>query len=165
MQHGGQIHRSIGLLAIFQNRDQAAANSEAGAVERMHEFGFAPGCRAETGIHAAGLKIATDGNRADLAVGVLAGQPDLQIMGFCGAKAHIAGAKHHSAIGKPQFFKDIFGAAGHAVMFRHRGFGGGDRHHLHLLELVLAQHPGGILARGPASERKHWVWAVIRTGS
>ncbi len=39
----GQVDRSVGLLAVLQDRDQAAADGEAGAVQRVDEIGLAAG--------------------------------------------------------------------------------------------------------------------------
>ena len=64
MEGGGQIDGAVGLLAVLQHRDQGAAHGEAGAVKCMNEFGFSAACGAEAGVHAAGLEIAADGDRA-----------------------------------------------------------------------------------------------------
>ena len=65
------------------------------------------------------------------------------------AEAHVAGAQDDRAIGQAQRLEDALGAAGHPVELGPAVLGTHDRDHLDLLELVLAQHPGGVLARAP----------------
>ena len=61
-------------------------------------------------------------------------------------EAHVAGAKDDGAVGNIQPFQDVLGAAGHAFVLSQRILGPGQRDHLDLLELVLAQHAAGVLA-------------------
>ena len=51
-------------------------------------------------VHSARLKIAADGNGGDLAIAVLARQPDLDVIGLLRGKPHVAGAERNHAIGK-----------------------------------------------------------------
>lgn len=71
MEGVGDADGAIGLLAVFQHRDQAATDGEAGAVERVQEFGLAAALWFEAGVHAARLKITADRDGRDFAVGVL----------------------------------------------------------------------------------------------
>ena len=40
----GIDHRSVLLLIVLENRDQRAADRQAGAVQRVHELGLAGAC-------------------------------------------------------------------------------------------------------------------------
>jgi hypothetical protein len=133
--------------SVFQHRDQAAPHGEAGAVERVHEFRLAAACGAEPGVHPPRLEIAAGRDRGDLAIGVLPRQPDLDVMGAPRAEAHVAGAQHDRAIGQAQRSRMPSAQRGHAVELGVGVIGMGDRHHLDLLELVLAQHARGVAAR------------------
>ena len=65
---------------------------------------LAVGC-AEAGVHPAGLEGTGVGAGADLAPGILAGEPHLQIVGAGGAEPGVAGAQQHAAVGQPQPFQ------------------------------------------------------------
>ncbi len=59
-QHLGDKDSTIGrIMIVFHHGDQGAANGDAGTVERMKEACILLPFRAATGIHTAGLKIAT----------------------------------------------------------------------------------------------------------
>src|SRR3546814_3452359 len=66
-------------------------SSDLGAVERMDEARrlFLAGWPIPR-IHAPGLEIAADRDRGNFAIGVLAGQPDFEVIGLLRAKADIA---------------------------------------------------------------------------
>jgi hypothetical protein len=112
----------------------------------VHELGLAAARRTIAGVHAPGLEIATGGDRGDLAIGVLPGQPGLDVVGAPCAEAHVTHAQHDRAVGNAKTLKDALGAAEHAFLLFVRLIGMGDRHHLDLLELVLAEHAGGVAA-------------------
>src|SRR6056297_2451493 len=71
-----QGNRAIGLLAVLQNRNEATPHRKARPVERMQELRLAAAFGLEPGVHPPRLKIPTDRDRGNLAVGVLPGQPD-----------------------------------------------------------------------------------------
>ncbi len=112
----------------------------------MHQFRLAGGRVAPAGLHAAGLEITGVGARADLAVGVLRGQPDFQVVGLDGREAHVAGAQQHLAVRQAQLFQHHFRTAGHAGVLGVAVFRAADRHQLDLLELVLADHAAHVTA-------------------
>src|SRR5690606_22628654 len=87
---------AIGLLIVFENGDQRAADGEARAVQRVDELGLAFFV-AEARVHAARLEIAAVRDRADLAVLALAWEPDLEVIGFARAETHVASAEQHGA--------------------------------------------------------------------
>ena len=113
----------------------------------MHELRFAAICGFEPCVHPPRLKIPRGRDRADLAVGVLTGEPGLDVKGPARAKAHVTGAQDHGAVRHAQTFQHVFGTAQHPLLFVVRLIGVGDRYHLDLLELVLAQHARGVAAR------------------
>ena len=106
----------------------------------MDEPGLLVALGPVAGLHAPGLEIAADRTGGDLAIGVLAGQPDLDVVGLAGAEAHIAGAQDDGAERQTEALQHFLGAGGHALVLVDCAFLIGDRDHLDLVELVLAQH-------------------------
>ena len=113
----------------------------------MDKLGLSAACGAEPRVHTAGLEVATNRARADFAISILPGQPDFDVMGATGAKPHIPDTKRHGAIGQLQTLQNSLGTFGHAVKLGAGVIGMGDRDHLHLFKLMLAQHPGGVAPR------------------
>ena len=70
-----------------------------------------PPLGAVAGVHAPRLEIAAHRAGRDLAIGVLAGQPDLDVVGLLRGEAHVAGAQHHGAVGEPEALQHLLGAA------------------------------------------------------
>ena len=81
-QNVRQDHRSVFLLAVFQHRDQGPAHGHARAVQRVQKLRSTTAPRRGTGLSSGGPGIAAVRDRADLAVPVLPGQPDFDIMGL-----------------------------------------------------------------------------------
>src|SRR6185437_15545580 len=144
----GKNDRAVGLLVIFEHGDERAPNSEARAVERVDEARALARLGPEARIHAPRLILAAIGAAGDLAIGVLAGQPDLDVIGLARGCAHIAGAEQHHAIRKVEPLQHLLGALRHALMLGARLVRMSDRHQLHLVELVLADHAARVLAGG-----------------
>ena len=88
------------------------------------------------------------GAGADLAVEVLAGEPDLEVVGLGGGEAHVAGAEEHAAVGKAEAFEDGLGVAGEGFVLGVGLLGRGELDQLDLLELVLADHAADVFAVG-----------------
>ena len=103
--------------------------------------------RLVAGIHAARLEIAADRAGRDLAIGVLAGKPDLDVVGLARREAHVAGAERDGAEGQIETLQHLLGAARHALMFVRRLLRRGDRDELDLGELMLADHAARVAAR------------------
>ncbi|MNY29688.1 hypothetical protein D3C86_1637430 [compost metagenome] len=101
---------------------------------------------AITRIHAPRLEIAADGARRNFAVGVLARQPNFQIVGLARAETHIAGAQRHGAEMQAKTLQHFFGAGRHALMLGNSTFRIGDGNQFAFPELVLAQHAARITA-------------------
>src|ERR1700683_3214281 len=70
----GDGNRAILLLVIFHDRNERAADGDAGTVERMHVADIAALPGAITRIHAPRLEFAADRAGRNLAVHILAGQ-------------------------------------------------------------------------------------------
>src|SRR3546814_1822627 len=94
------------------------------------------------------LEIAAVGTARNLAIGALAGQPHLQVIGLARREAHVARAEQHPAIGQAERFEDRLGGARLAFEFGVGVLGADDRDQLDLPELVLAD----IAARVARSE-------------
>ena len=93
----------------------------------------------------------------NLAIGGLAGHPDLDVMGLGGAETRVAAAQDHQTVWQAEALQGLFRTAGHPVEF---GFGiirRHNRHQLDLVELMLAQHAARVAAGrtgfGPEARR------------
>src|SRR5687768_12052984 len=87
LQNRRNAHAAVGLLIILQNGDQRAPHGKTGTIERVNiawGLGIARGPVAR--LHAPGLEVAADGARGNLAEGVLAGQPHLDVIGHLRGK-------------------------------------------------------------------------------
>ena len=113
----------------------------------MHKLRLAPARRPEPRVHAPRLEIARGRNAGDFPVRVLPRQPRFDVIGPPRTEPHVARAQHHRAIGDAQPLQQVLTTAQHAFLFVVAGLRMNDRHHFHLLELVLAQHARRILAR------------------
>src|SRR5262245_13303566 len=89
-KHVGDHDRSVGLLIVLEHRDQGSPDGEARAVERVNITQLAAAARAVARLHSARLEVAAHRAARDLAIGVLAGQPDFEIVGHAGAEPHVA---------------------------------------------------------------------------
>ena len=107
-----RIGTAVGLLVVFQHRHQRAAHGQAGTVQGVQQLVLALGI-LEAGLQAACLEGFAVAHRTDFAVGVLRGQPHFQVIGFGGAKAHVAGAQAHHAVRQVQLLQHGFGVARH----------------------------------------------------
>src|SRR3546814_2880611 len=65
-----------------------------------------------------------------------------------GREAHVAGAQFHAAESEAELGEQGFGARRHPLVLGFGLVGGGDRDHLDLVELVLADEAARIAARG-----------------
>src|SRR5690606_7980535 len=72
----GNVDRAVRILVVLHDRDQGAADRDARTVQGMHEFGLAGLRIAPAREHAPRLEVRAVRARGDLAVGVLARQPD-----------------------------------------------------------------------------------------
>src|SRR5258708_2837010 len=108
---------AVGLLVVFEDCEIGAAYGEAAAVEGVEEFALlcARGTIADVGAASLeGFEVRAGG---DLAVEVLAREPDFEVVSFGGREAHVAGAEEHAAVGKAELFEHGFGVAGEGFVF------------------------------------------------
>src|SRR5258708_32205323 len=96
--------------------------------------------------HAAGLVVAAVRAARNLAIAVLAGQPDFDIEGLARGGAHVAAAQNDGAERQAEPLQHLLGASSHALMLGVRLLRRGDADPLDLGELVLADHAAGVLA-------------------
>src|SRR5215472_3810255 len=102
----------------------------------------------EARIHAPRLEVAALRAARNLAIGVLAREPYLDVVSLARRKAHVPGAKQHHAIRQIEPLEDLFGAGGHPLMLFMRLSGMSDRDQFDLAELMLADHTARVLASG-----------------
>ena len=133
---------------VLEDRHQGTADGQAGAVQRvqMGRPAAVGGPAADAGAaRLIGLAVGAGG---DLAVGLLARQPDLEIVGLGGGDAHVAGRQRHHAVGQLEQLQHSLGVPGElleSVVARPRR---GELHQLHLVELVLTDEAAHVLAVG-----------------
>ena len=89
MEDLGDQDASVGLLVILEDRDPRAADSESAAVERVRELGLCSAGSSKTEIHPASLEIAAIGAARDLAVRLLAWQPNLDVVSLSCTETHV----------------------------------------------------------------------------
>src|SRR5579883_1079432 len=155
-QRLGHGNGAVLPLIIFEDGDQRAPDSEPRSVERVHEARPLPVLRPEARLHAPRLEVAAIGAARDLAVGSLARQPDLDVVGLARGEPHIAGAEQHHPVGKAEALQHRLGAGRHALMLLARAVGMRDRDQLDLAELVLADHAARVLAGGAGLRAEAW---------
>ncbi len=135
-------------MVVFEDGEVRAADGETGAVEGVDELGFFGAGGLVLDVGAAGLEGLEVGAGGDFAEGVLAGDPDFEVVGFGGGEAHVAGAEEHAAVGEAEGFEYGFGVGGEEFVLGVGVFGGAELDELDLLELMLADHAAGVFAVG-----------------
>ncbi len=142
----GYFDAAVGLLVVFEDCEIGSAYGEAAAVEGVEELGLAGSGWAVADVGSAGLEGLEVGAGADLAVEVLAGEPDFEVVGLGGGETHVAGAEEHAAVGEAELFEDGLGVAGEGLVLFVGLFGRGELDQLDLLELVLTDHAADVFA-------------------
>ena len=148
-QDGRHGDASLLVLEVLHHRDERAADGDARAIQRVDVArALLPGLAA-AGVHAPRLEVAAVRAGRDLAIRALPRQPDLDVVGLARGEAHVARAEQHDPVGQAQAPQHLLRRRRHALML-----GGGllrrrDGDQLDLVELVLAEHPARVLARGP----------------
>ena len=158
--------RAVCLLVVLHHRDQRAADRDAGAVERVDEARDLAVLAAIARVHAPRLEVAADRAGRNLAVHVLARQPDLDVVGLLRGKAHVAGAQRDDAVMQVEPLQHLLGAGEHAlVLVRAICSGVVIETSSTLVNWCWRIMPRVSLPAAPASARKHGVQAVRRSGS
>src|SRR6185295_15941215 len=142
----GQEDGAVGLLVVLEDGDERPADGEARAVERVEEARLAAVRGAVAEVGAPGLEVGAVRAGGDLAVGVLAGEPDFEIVGLGCGEAHVAGREADAAVGEVELFEDALGVARQLFERGEAGLGGRQVDQLDLVELVLADEPADVLA-------------------
>ena len=147
-QRVGNRDASVGFLIVLEHRDQRPADGDTRAVERMDEAGRLLARGTVARVHAPCLEVAADRAARNLAIGLLARQPDLDVIGLAGPRTPCRRSKARRC-----------GRAGPARLSTSSAqpvmrscssigrLGARDRDHLDLHELVLAQHAARVAAR------------------
>lgn len=81
---------AVFVLVVFEDRSQRTANSQTGAVQRVHEAHFAVGV-TETQVGTAALEIEEVGAAGDLTIFAVAWQPDFEVVGLGRAETDVPG--------------------------------------------------------------------------
>src|SRR5690242_16902079 len=84
--------------------------------------------------------------RRDLPVGVLPGQPDLEVVGLRRVEPEVAGAQRDDTIMKAEPLEDALGVAAQRLELVVAVLGRDELHDLDLVELVLADEAARVLA-------------------
>src|SRR5262249_9179577 len=96
LQHIRHGKRATLLLLCLTHGAQRPADRDARPIESM-EVAHLAILAAVARVHSAGLEIAAHRAGGYLAIHVLAGEPDLDVVGLLRGKAHVAGAQRHDA--------------------------------------------------------------------
>src|SRR6266581_4035111 len=147
LQGRRDVHAAIGALIVLHDRNQRPAYREPRPVQGVHQLWLAL-LVAEARLHAPRLERLAVAARGNLPVGVLARQPDFEVVGLRCLEPHVARAKGHDAVRDLQTLQDLFGVRGEALQRLVRFVRMHDVHQLDLVELVVSDHAAGVLAVG-----------------
>src|SRR5207302_2434244 len=98
----GEHDRTVRLLPVFQDGDHGTPDRQAAAVQRVHEARLLLRSRPEADLRTARLEIRERRARADLAVRLLARQPDLQVVRLLRGEPQVARAKRNHPVVEAQ---------------------------------------------------------------
>src|SRR5206468_2018540 len=107
---------SVGLLVVFENCEIGAADGETAAVEGMEELALLRSRRAIANVRAAGLEGLEVRAGGDLAIELLTGEPDFEVVGPGRGEAQVSRAEEHAAVGKAEPLEDGLGVAGQQLV-------------------------------------------------
>ena len=147
-QRPGKGDAPVRPLALLEDGHQGPARREARAVQGVDELGLGPARRAVADSRPPGLEVPKIAARGDLPVGVLGGEPDLQVVGLGGGEAEVPGAERYRPVVEPQELEHPLGVGGERFELLLARLGPGELHQLHLVELVLADEPARVLSVG-----------------
>src|SRR2546426_507551 len=133
----GNPDGAVLLLEILEDRDEGSAHRQAGAVEGVDELRLRLGSGTVPDVGAAGLEILEVGAGGDLPEGLLAREPDLQIVRLGRGKAHVASGQADHPVVQSQTLQDRLGVACERFQLVVGALRPSELHDLHLVELVL----------------------------
>src|SRR6267143_1344453 len=141
-QHDGAVL----LLPVLQQRDHRASDREPAAVQRVREARLVLRPRPEPDLRPPGLVVRERRAGADLAVGLLPGQPYLDVVRLLRGEAEVAGAQRDHAVVEPQPAQRLLRVVDQLLEGLVSVLGGLEPDQLDLVELVLPDDPLGVLA-------------------
>src|SRR5437868_1396415 len=141
-----QDHAAVALLPVFQDRHHRATDREPAAVERRHQPRLVALRWAEPDLRPPRLEVAERRARADLAVGVLPGQPHLEVVRLLGTEPQVRRAEGHDAMVQSEPLQRLLRVANQLFQGRVRVLRTLEPHQLDLVELVLPDDPLRVLA-------------------
>src|SRR5438552_8424599 len=144
----GEDDASVGLLSVLEDGDDRPSDGETAPVEGRNEARLFARRRAKADLRAPRLEVAERRARADLAISVLAGKPDLQVVGLLRRESQICRAKKHHPVVKAQLLQRRLRVAHQLLERGVRSLRFFEADQLHLVELVLADDPFRVLAVG-----------------
>src|SRR5688572_9442501 len=103
----------------------------------MNKLGLTAARPAEAKVHSPGLKITAVRAARDFAIGLLRRQPNLDVIGLSGAKAHIPCGQHNRTVREAEKLKNSLGISGELFVFALGLFGKAEFYKLYLFELML----------------------------
>src|SRR6266567_4770774 len=139
-------YRPISLLIVFEQRQPQPSNREPRPIQRVREFRLRLFFAAKSDARPPRLKRFAVRTRRDLSIGVLAWQPDFDVIGLGGRESKVAGGQCNSSISQPKLFKHHFGVMRQRLQFIVRVLGPSDLHKLDFVELMLANQPSSVFA-------------------
>src|SRR5438552_657801 len=144
-QRLGNHDTAVALLIVLQNRNDRAAERQARAVERVYEAcPFLRGAIAD--VRAPRLEIEEVRARRDLAICLLPGQPNLEVVRFRAGEPEVAGRQRHAPVGKIERLENRFGVARQALVLVPGAVRHSELYDLDLLELMQADHAARVFA-------------------
>ena len=116
-----------------------------GRVERVDELRLRAWRRPEADVRASRLKVGEGARTRDFEPRANAGRPCLEIESACAGKAGVARREMKNAIREAQALQHRFGVLGDQLVLGVTHFGTHKPHELHLVELMHANQPPGVL--------------------
>src|ERR1041384_2570599 len=107
----GNYHCPVALLIVLKKRKPQSTDCHSRPVQGVNKLRLRFLFTSKPDACAASLKRLAVRTRRDLAISVLARQPDFDVIGLRRRKSKISGRKRNSAISKPELFKHGFRVA------------------------------------------------------
>src|SRR5207253_6919050 len=145
----GEADGAVRLLAVLEDGDDRARVGDGGPVERVDELEPPAAARAEPDVEPAGLKVRAVAARLGLPIPAPAGHPRLDIVLAGRGIAEVSGRDVDDPVGEPEVLPQPLLQGKEVVVLLPRPIGVAVREHLHLVELVDAEHPARVLAVRP----------------
>src|SRR5690606_16835694 len=132
----GHDDAAVGLLILLEDRDHRPAHREPRTVEGMEQLGLLALGGAMADLRAPRLEVAAVRAAGNLAILLLTGKPDLEVVGLARGEAEIARAENDPPIVEPEALEHRFRVSGENLELVVRTLRDAEAHELHLVELV-----------------------------